>query len=158
MLNVRLTTKQCWIAAHQLMKLDCSSSIRSVFTLHHIPTNLSCIVSCHVTFCLTDWCSLKANHWFQRVRTVYVLNVCVELSVHACVCACYPGLSLQVVACVFMSLSCPQILWPWVFLSVCTSLTHFHSLSDTHTHTHVLTFKPYSPLASPSSVWTNEQK
>lgn len=155
LLNARLTTKQYGIAAHQPIKLDCTPSIRSVFTLHHILTNLSCIVSCHVTFCLTDWCSLKANHWFQRIRSVCVC-MCVLNCWTECACMCFYGLSLQVVARMFMSLSCPPMLWPWVFILACTSPTHFYSPCYTHTHTQTL--KPRSLLASPSSVWTNDQK
>lgn len=89
------------------------------FALHYIPTNPSHIVSCHVTFCLIDRWSLKANYWFQRVRTS--LLVCLD----ARVCVCFNVFfcrRLPVCSCSFSYTSA-------VNLSLSPSLLHTLSLS-----------------------------
>lgn len=147
------TTKQYGITEHQPIKfalntLHCISSFRSIFAVCHIPTNLSCIVSCNFTFPLTDWCSLKANHCFQRVRTVD--SVCVEVCVHACVYACF-----NVSLCRWLTVClCPLA----NVLALNRSLRYTFVLSLTHTLTNADAQPSSTAGLAKLFVWTNDQK
>lgn len=111
------------------------------FALHYIPTSPSRIVSCHVTFCLTDRCTLKANYWFQRVRTSLLV------SQDARVCACF-----NVFFCRRLPVcSCPFSYTSAVNLSLSPSLLHSPSLS-------LWRSTPAHRGPGQAFVWTNDQK